>query len=81
LNLADSTEAVSDLWIGLDQAACTTSKKPGCSGQKFSKRKIFDLGMEVSIETLQGMWSEVVLARGSARVFGKAFVQLTEVKN
>jgi len=72
LNLADSTEAVSDLWIGLDQAACTTSKKPGCSGQKFSKRKIFDLGI---------MWSEVVLARGSARVFGKAFVQLTEVKN
>ena len=42
---------------------------------------MFDLGIEVPMEILQGMWSEVFFARGRARVLGKVVVQLTVVKN
>jgi hypothetical protein len=34
---------------GSAQAETTASENPGCSGQKFSKRKMFALGMSVPI--------------------------------
>ena len=73
--------AVSGFGLGLSQQLDTKSKKPGCSIQKFSNLKIFDFGIEVPMDTLHGMWSEVVLASGVTMVFGKLSVQLGDVKN
>ena len=40
------------------------------SGQKFSNLKMLVLGMLVPITTLQGIWSDVILAMGMTKVFG-----------
>jgi len=37
-----------------DQPVVAASKKPGCWGQKFSNLKIFDCGILVLIDILQG---------------------------
>jgi hypothetical protein len=49
--------------------------------QLFSTLKISDFGIEVSVKMTHGAWSDVVMARGSAKVFGKLTVQAKEEKN
>jgi hypothetical protein len=59
----------------------TVSRKVSCSAQKFSNLKILERGIFVLMAILQGIWSEVIFAMGSASVLGKSKVQLTDVKN
>ena len=55
LNLADKMAgADKPTATGSSQEVLTQSRKPGISTQKFSKRKIFDFGIVVSIDTTQG---------------------------
>ena len=74
LNLLNLTDKVvgadKPIATGSSQEVLTQSRKPGISTQKFSKRKIFDFGIVVSIDTTQGTWSEEVLAKGNTTIFG-----------
>jgi hypothetical protein len=50
-------------------------------GTHYALSRRLDLGIQVLIIILHGIWSDVILARGTTSVRGNLFVQFTKVKN
>ena len=81
LNLRQSTVAALEELTGRFQTSETSSINPRCCTQKDSNLNRLLFGIEVSIVTTQGMWSEIGFPRGFTMVFGYDRVQLVGVRN